>query len=276
MAIRDRLLTILGDIKVFGFPFFLVYDPGSYRVGGRDMRQLIELVRPGDVLVRGYTSYLDGRFIPGYFSHAGLYLGPVTETDRALAPARHQGRVEPGAQMVAHAVAEGVGLVDLLDFARCDRLAVLRFPEVIRHRPGVAPQDPAPLSEEERALSARLEAGAAVPFQEAWPVVRRAALAQLGRGYDFGFDFTDVRRLSCTEMVHRATRCLAPFLGVRPSTHRVLFLSSVAIAPDAWVSSPLELVWQSRSCHARRVGALRARAPAPAPAAGISPAGRTG
>ena len=262
MPVRDRLLTILGDIKVFGFPFFLVYDPGSYRVGGRDMRQLIDLVRPGDVLVRGYTSYLDGRFIPGYFSHAGLYLGPVTEADAALAPERHRGRVEPGAQMVIHAVAEGVGLVDVLDFARCDRLAVLRFPEVLRARPGVPAQDVAPLAEEEKALSARLAGGEPIRFEAAWPVVRRAALAQLGRGYDFGFDFTDVKRLSCTEMVHRATRSLAPFLGVAPATHRVLGIRSTVIAPDAWVRSPLALVWQSRSCHARRMAALRARAPA--------------
>jgi len=213
--------------------------------------------------VRGYTMYLDGKFIPGYFSHAGLYLGEVTEADRTLAPERHRGRVEPGRQMVIHAVAEGVGMVDVLDFARCDRLAVLRFPEVLRARPGVPPDEGAPLGEEERALAARLRAGEAVRFEEAWPVVRRAALAQLGRGYDFGFDFTDVRRLSCTEMVHRATRCLDPFLGVRPARLRVLGLRSTAIAPDAWVASPLRLAWRSRSCHGRRLDALRARAPAP-------------
>lgn len=267
MKLRDRLLTILGDIKVFRWPLFLVYDPGSYLVRGRDMRELIGLVRPGDVLVRGYTMYLDGKFIPGSFSHAGLYLGEVTEADRALAPERHRGRVEPGAQMVIHAVAEGVGMLDVLDFARCDRLLVLRFPEVMRARPGVPPDDLSLLSGEERAMAERLRGGGEVRFDEAWPVVRRAALAQLGRGYDFDFDFTDVRRLSCTEMVHRATRCLDPFLGIRPERKRILFLEGTGITPDAWVSSPLSLVWRSRSCHGRRVDALRARAPAPAPPA---------
>jgi hypothetical protein len=263
VRLRDRLLTILGDVKVFRWPMFLVYDPGSYRVRGRDMRELIELVRPGDVLVRGYTMYLDGKFIPGYFSHAGLYLGPVTEADRALAPERHRGRVEPGAQMVIHAVAEGVGMLDVLDFARCDRLLVLRFPEVLRARAGVPPDDLGPLLPAERDIAGRLRTGGEVRFEEAWPVVRAAALAQLGRGYDFAFDFTDVRRLSCTEMVHRATRCLDPFLGIRPQRKRILFLSGTGITPDAFVSSPLRLAWQSRSAHTRRVDALRARAPAP-------------
>ncbi|HET9555311.1 MAG TPA: hypothetical protein VFP50_20265 [Anaeromyxobacteraceae bacterium] len=264
MRLRDRLLTILGDIKVFRFPLFVIYDPGSYLVRGGDMRELIELVRPGDVLVRGYTMYLDGKLIPGYFSHAGLYVGPVTEADRALAPERHRGRVAPGAQLVIHAVAEGVGMVDVLDFARCDRLLVLRFPEVIRARPGAAPDPDAPLDDEERVLRDRLLAGGEVRFAEAWPAVRRAAFAQLGRGYDFDFDFTDVKRLSCTELVHRAVRCLAPFHGVQPERHRVLFLSGTGITPDAWVASPLELAWRSRSTQARRVDALRARAPAPA------------
>jgi len=262
VRLRDRLLTILGDIKVFRWPLFLVYDPGSYLVRGRDMRELIDLVRPGDVLVRGYTMYLDGKFIPGYFSHAALYLGEVTEADRAHAPERHRGRVEPGDQMVIHAVAEGVGMLDVLDFARCDRLVVLRFPEVMRARPGVPPDDLSVLSEEERAIAARLRGGGEVRFAEAWPVVRRAALAQLGRGYDFAFDFTDVRRLSCTEMVHRATRCLDPFLGIRPERKRIFVLEGTGITPDAFVSSPLALAWKSRSVPERRLNRIRSpRAP---------------
>ncbi len=263
MRLRDRLLTILGDVKVFRWPLFLVYDPGSYLVRGRDMRELIDLVRPGDVLVRGYTMYLDGKFIPGWFSHAGLYVGEVTEADRDLAPERHRGRVEPGEQLVIHAVAEGVGMLDVLDFARCDRLVVLRFPEVIRARAGVPPDDLEVLAPEERALAERLRAGGEVRFEEAWPAIRRAAFAQLGRGYDFDFDFTTVRRLSCTELVHRATRCLDAFLGIRPQAKRVLFLSGTGITPDAWVSSPLEVAWKSRSVADRKLAGLRAKAPAP-------------
>jgi hypothetical protein len=257
MRLRDRLLTILGDLKVFRWPLWLVYDPGSYRVKGRDAREVLELVRPGDVLVRGFDAYLDGKLIPGLFSHAGLYLGRTTEEDVAGAPAHHRGRVVAGPQTVIHAIAEGVRTEDLLDFCRCDRLVVLRFPAVLRADPAAPPDDPSRLDADERALRDRLAGGGEVPFAEAWPLVRRAALAQIGRGYDFAFDFTDPRRLSCTELVHRATRALAPFLGVQPERHRILFLSGVGITPDAFVASPLELAWASAAIDHRRLEALR-------------------
>lgn len=259
-AFRDRLLTVFGDIKVFKHPFWLVYDPGGYQVKGSDLRALLDQLRPGDVLVRGFTAYLDGKFIPGYFSHAGLYLGETTRADLALVPAQHRDRFVVGKQVMIHAIAEGVLMEDVLDFGRCDRLAVMRFPSFLRPTPGAPPDPEAPLDDAEQAIRDRLLAGG-LPFAEAWPEVRRVALAQLGRGYDFDFDFTDVRRLSCTELVHRATRALAPFLGIAPRDQQILFLRGKGITPDAWVSSPLELVWASPSTRKRRLDALR-KAPA--------------
>ena len=81
------------------------------------------------------------------------------------------------------------------------------------------------------------------------------------------FDFSDPRRLNCTELVHHATRAVAPFHGVRPVRHRILFLSGVGITPDAFLASPLELVWASASIDRGRLEALRGRA-RPLPARG--------
>jgi hypothetical protein len=180
-------------------------------------------------------------------------------------PPAQRERLALGEQTVIHAIAEGVLTEDVLDFCRCDRLAVLRFPALLRARPEAPPDDPRLLSGEERALRDRLVAGGEVAFEEAWPVVRRNALAQLGLAYDFDLDFTDLRRLSCTELVHRATRALAPFLGVQPEKHRILGLSGVGIVPDAFVRAPLELVHASRSIDAERLGRLRPGAPPSAP-----------
>lgn len=67
----------------------------------------MELVKPGDVILRGYNKYLDGKFIPdprGY-SHAGLYIG--------------------GNEMV-HAVAPKVEKCHIMDFCQADRIMVLK------------------------------------------------------------------------------------------------------------------------------------------------------
>ena len=67
----------------------------------------MELLKPGDVLLRGYNKYLDGKFIPderGY-SHAGIYVG------------KHQ---------VIHSVSPCVEKCHIIDFCEADRIMVLR------------------------------------------------------------------------------------------------------------------------------------------------------
>lgn len=103
--IKNFLLNILGDIKVYKYPFFMVYDPSTYFVKGHHTRQAIDIIEPGCVLLRAYTFYLDGFFIPGSYSHSGIYVG--------------NGKV-------IHAVAEGVEEIDIIDFLRCDRFCILK------------------------------------------------------------------------------------------------------------------------------------------------------
>jgi len=71
-ALMNGFLKVFGDIKVFKWPLFVIYDPSGYRVKGEDVREVITQAQPGDILIRGYNNYLDGYFIPGYFSHTGL------------------------------------------------------------------------------------------------------------------------------------------------------------------------------------------------------------
>lgn len=251
-AVIDKFLTVFGDIKVFPFPMFVIYDPGSYRVNGEDIRKLISTVKPGDILVRGFKNYLDGYFIPGFFSHAGMYVGPVEEKDRELV-LRPNGRklFRPGEQMVVHALAEGVLMEDLIQFCRCDYMAVLRFPEKIRRSPQAKPL-PIPEKEfhsEEKAIMQRLEGDEEVLFSEAFPVIFRVTLENLGRPYDFDFDFASFARLSCTELVYYCTKCLGPFLNISPVEKRVLFIRKAMIPPDAFVRSNLELIWTSSSLN---------------------------
>lgn len=101
----SKFLTAFGNIKIFRFPLWLIYDPDDFGVTGEKTAQLLRMLQPGDVLLRGYVHYLDGMFIPGDYSHGAIYVG--------------DGKI-------IHAVAEGVSYIDAIEFLRCDRIAVLR------------------------------------------------------------------------------------------------------------------------------------------------------
>ena len=103
----SKFLTWFGNIKVFKFPMFLVYDPSDYTMDGKHIQEAMHILQPGDVVLRGYDHYLDGMFIddPYKYSHGGLYVGN---------------------EKIVHAVAEGVSEIDAVDFMMCDRVCVLR------------------------------------------------------------------------------------------------------------------------------------------------------
>ena len=105
--IWSKFLTMFGDIKVFKWPLWIVYDPDDFEVTGEKTAQMLKLLEPGDVVVRGYKHYADGKFIPSKsgWSHGAVYVGDWK---------------------IAHAVANGVQYIDVIEFARCDRIAVLR------------------------------------------------------------------------------------------------------------------------------------------------------
>jgi hypothetical protein len=107
-AIKRKILTIFGDIKIFKWPLFVIYQPTSFRVKGKDTREIMTLIKPGDVVMRAYNDYLDGYFIPkgeSGCSHSGLYTGD---------------------NMIVHSIAEGSEFIDIIDFSRADTIIVLR------------------------------------------------------------------------------------------------------------------------------------------------------
>lgn len=107
-ALKRTVLTIFGDIKIFKWPFFVIYQPTSFRVKGVHTREIMTSILPGDVVIRAYDNYLDGYFIPkgdSGCSHSGLYIGD---------------------NQIVHSIAEGSTLIDIIDFCRTDKMIVLR------------------------------------------------------------------------------------------------------------------------------------------------------
>jgi hypothetical protein len=255
----EQVLTVFGRIKYFRFPLFLAYDPGSYLVKGEDIRELMDLLQPGDILLRSYTMYLDGKFIPGLFSHAALYVGELNEDHRARAgerigdPSLRRAAVDAsfktGKQMVIHSMAEGVFVEDILTFTRCDKLVVVRPPEVIRKKDGVLPLTIAEhhFTDEERDVRARLEKGEAVKREEVVRLACAEALRNVGRPYDFDFDFANFGRLSCSELVYFCFKSINHFINIQPRVKQVLFIKKKIIAPDAFLYADMSCVWASRS-----------------------------
>ena len=228
----NGFITFFGDIKVFKFPFFVVYDPGSYLVKGEDIRQIINTVHPGDIFVRGYTNYLDGYVIPGLFSHAGLYLGSVTESDRQYVNEGQGERFRVGEQMVIHSMAEGVFMEDVINFGRCDYMIILR-------------RNPA------------IESDKAKKWDFAQ--VKKTALQNLGKSYDFKFDFSDFTSLSCTEFVYASCLDMMDDYDIKVRDEKVLFMKKRIIAPDDFVRSKLDLIWKSPSVTDKKLNKLLAK-----------------
>jgi hypothetical protein len=265
--LNEKLLSIFGDIKVFRWPAFILYQPQGYAVKGEDVRVVLETVQPGDILLRGFYNYLDGYFIPGYFSHVGLYVGDVGPEDQAgvvetgaALRCRRAPRFETGRQKVIHAIAEGVILEDVISFCRCDYMAIMRFPEQFQRSASDAHHTvvrESGFNQAELEIHRRLETGDVVTSAEVIPIVKAAALGKLGARYDFNFDFSRFDRVSCSELVYYAAKCAAPFLGVQAENRRVLFFRRSMIVPDAFAAAPLHLVWASRSVNTDALARLR-------------------
>jgi len=132
-SLGEKFFTQLGKIKVSKWPFFMVYRPRSFAIKGSHTRQVMRLVKPGDILVRSFNGYVNNYLIPGTFHHVGFYLSDVTENHlKQLGGVENPTQFKTGRQMVIHAIGEKIYLEDLIDFCRCDGLAIMRFPSKLK------------------------------------------------------------------------------------------------------------------------------------------------
>ncbi len=165
--------------EVFGRVIADVGNPFHQNRLTPDIHQQVEsMLQPGDVLVTRHDQALSNLFLPGYWPHASLYVGPA-DTRHQLALDLDQERaarwVEP--LRVLEAKKDGVKLRPLTETLAVDALALLR--------PCLSSTEIA------RALS--------------------QALVHEGKLYNFDFDFFTDDRLVCTEVVYRAYEGFAGF-----------------------------------------------------------------
>ncbi len=92
-----RFLTKFGDLMIATEP---------PKVKAAHIRELLKLAKPGDVMCRKYTYYFDSYFIKGKYTHSGVIID---------------------SENMIHAIAEGVGKIDIIDFMKdADGFILLR------------------------------------------------------------------------------------------------------------------------------------------------------
>ena len=106
--IKKVFLTWFGDILIYPYPMFIMFGHTSYEMKGEDVRKVINTLQPGDILLRRYNHYISGLMIPGYFTHAAIYIGD---------------------NKVIHMLGKGIDKQDILTFCRCDDLAIIHCDE---------------------------------------------------------------------------------------------------------------------------------------------------
>ena len=153
--------------------------------------KLVDVLEPGDILLQRRNLYATNLGIPGFWPHAALYLGTPETIDeffegetpdgRAATVILHElhpgcvallgARDEDGFPLrVIEAIAPGVVFTSLESSANADSLAVLR-PRLSRHQKLLA---------------------------------TAAAIAHLGKPYDYNFDFSTDQELVCSELICKA------------------------------------------------------------------------
>ena len=114
--IKSGFLKWFSDIQLFKTPLWILFGKSSYNINGIDSRNIINILRPGDLLLRRYDHYIAGLFIPGYFTHLALYVGEDS---------------------VIHMLGEGICKEDILTFLRCDNIQVLRHSDPLKSEEAV-------------------------------------------------------------------------------------------------------------------------------------------
>lgn len=192
LPIQKGMANVMGDTRV--------RRQGDALIDVEQIHQVEPQLEVGDILLQRREWYLSNLGIPGFWTHAALYIGSAQQRstlasdpavrawldeqgssgmdfDRAVSQANQrsvafltQRDAEGHMPKVIEAIAEGVSLTSLEHSAAADSLAVIR--------PRTTPL---------------------VKAQAIW-----RAIHLVGRPYDYNFDFQSDQALVCSELVYKA------------------------------------------------------------------------
>ena len=105
LVLPSWLLNFVSHIHLSPRPLWISYHPELHKLKGHEIRRILGVLKKGDIMLRRWDGYLNTYLTPGFWGHAGLYVGD----EKAI-----------------HALGQGVVKEDILDFCRADSLAVVR------------------------------------------------------------------------------------------------------------------------------------------------------
>ncbi len=264
---RKATLNDLTLIKYWRlFPLIFYYDPGPTYYRFKKIKELMAILKPGDILLQRMDNYIDGIVLrqTTYFTHMGIFYGDNEDKSRS--------------DLVIHEIsATGVDFISIKEFAKCDDILVLRLKEPFKeiepsegteeafkqdlfqegkgvfsnkcHKTGQVSKyikkeltagNPLQieLQGEELSIYTKLLNKHYVSPDDYNPVVLNEAKTMLKESYDFNFDFQSFQRVSCVSFVWYAYKCLFPVheVKIRPFYY-FIFVKACVIVPDSFLES---------------------------------------
>lgn len=208
--VQKNVSSLMGEIKV--------WRPGISLISAKQIEQLKEKLRPGDILLQRREWYATNVGIPGFWTHAALYVGtPEERTVYFADPEVKKWLVDLGAR-------DGI----------LDNLLQKKYPQ--KYKLGITPQEE---KHQPRVLEAIAEgvsfttlehsasADSMVVLRPNLPLKNVAhsilrAFHYSGRPYDFNFDFRTDSELVCSELVYKAYERTTEFAGLSLPLSEVL------------------------------------------------------
>jgi hypothetical protein len=187
-------------------------------ISPKQIKELMPLLKPGDIVLERREWYLSNAGLPGYWPHVALYVGSPKERKRYFA--------DP--EVIAWVKQSGEPSGEI------EKLLRTRYPE--RYRSSSEPQEDGHLPRVLEAVSpgvsfTTLEHSAAADslavLRPRLPKVEKAqALVRAfhfsGRPYDFNFDFLTDAAMVCSEVVYKAYESSSGFTGLSLPVKEVL------------------------------------------------------
>ncbi len=190
----------MGDVKVLRTKYSLINT--------EQIKQIHQLLLPGDILLERREWYLSNIGLPGYWPHAALYIGTAEERISYF----------DTQDLAQDFLGSSVGLEEYIEILYPEVYKISITRQVDGHSPRVieAISEGVSFTTIEHSLAAdsvvilrpRLS-----KLEKAIAIIR--AFHYSGRPYDFNFDFLTDSKLVCTELIYKAFEPDSSYTGIR-------------------------------------------------------------